>query len=183
MGTVAGAVPGGAVGRRRAGTMRAVALAVLAVDVATKVVVVATLQGEPPVRLLGGAVYLLHTRNTGAAFSLGTGLTLLLSLFAMAVVGWVLYLSRRLRSGPWAVALGLILGGAAGNLVDRILRSPGPLRGGVVDFVSVFDDAGQVFPVFNVADSSLVIGVCLLVLVEFRGIRLDGRQVRQPPGG
>jgi len=163
--------------------MAAVSLGVLAADVATKVAVVASLQGEPPVRLLGGAVYLLHTRNTGAAFSLGTDLTLLLSLFAFGVVGWVLYLSRRLRSGAWAVAFGLILGGALGNLVDRVLRDPAPLRGAVVDFISVFDEAGRVFPVFNVADSALVVGVCLLVLVEFRGVRLDGRQVRQPPGG
>lgn len=163
--------------------MAAVALGVLVLDVATKVAAVAALQGEPPVRLLGGAVYLVHTRNTGAAFSLGTNLTVLLSLFAFGVVGWILYLSRRVRSGAWAVAFGLVLGGAVGNLVDRVLRGPGPLRGAVVDFISVFDEAGRVFPVFNVADSSLVVGVCLLVLVELRGVRLDGRRARQSPRG
>jgi signal peptidase II len=67
-----------------------------------------------------------------------------------------------------------VLGGALGNLLDRVFRAPGFLRGGVVDFVSLFDEGGRVWPVFNVADSCLVAGVCLLVLLVFRGIQADG---------
>jgi signal peptidase II len=158
----------------KAGRLVITALLVIALDVATKMLVVARLQDRPPVRLLGGAVYLIHTRNTGAAFSLGRGNTLLLSLFAIGVVIYISRTARTLRSAAWAVSLGLILGGALGNLIDRIFRSPGVLRGAVVDFISVFSDSGRVFPVFNVADSCLVIGACLLVLLVLRGVRPDG---------
>lgn len=161
-------------GRRRVVPLACIAAAVLTVDLATKVAAVATLQDRPPVELLGGAVYLVHARNTGAAFSLGEGYTVVLSLFAIGVVVYIARASRRLRSLGWAVGLGLVLGGALGNLVDRLFRAPGFLRGGVVDFISLFDDGGRVWPVFNIADSCLVTGVCLLVLLIFRGIQADG---------
>jgi signal peptidase II len=147
---------------------------VLAVDLATKLAAVAWLEDRTPVRLLGGAVYLVHARNTGAAFSLGEGYTIVLSLFAIGVVVYIVRAARRLRSLGWAIGLGLVLGGALGNLADRLFRAPGFLRGGVVDFISLFDDAGRVWPVFNVADSCLVTGVCLLVLLVFRGVQADG---------
>jgi signal peptidase II len=146
---------------------------VIVLDLVTKTLVVAHLQHRPPLRLLGGALYLVHTRNTGAAFSLGRGNTVLLSLFAIGVVVYISRTARTLRSTGWAVSLGLILGGAIGNLIDRIFRSPGVLRGAVVDFISVFSDSGRVFPVFNVADSCLVVGACLLVLLVFRGVKPD----------
>ncbi|MBB1038691.1 signal peptidase II, partial [Dietzia natronolimnaea] len=79
------------------------------------------------------------------------------------------WFSRRVHSRWWAWGLGLILGGAAGNLVDRYLRSPGVLRGHVVDFVSV-----GWWPVFNVADSSLVVGVIVVAVAVFRGVEFDG---------
>ena len=78
---------------------------------------------------------------------------------------------------PWAVALGLVLGGTIGNLVDRIFRAPGPFVGHVVDFISVFDASGQGFPVFNLADSALCVGVGLAVLLELTGRRRDGTRV------
>jgi signal peptidase II len=161
-------------GRRRVLPLTLIAAVVVAVDLATKLLAVATLQDRPPVRLFGGAVYLVHARNTGAAFSLGEGYTIVLSLFAIGVVAYILRTARRLRSLGWAVGLGLVLGGALGNLIDRVFRAPGFLRGGVVDFVSLFDDGGRVWPVFNVADSCLVTGVCLLVLMVFRGVQADG---------
>jgi signal peptidase II len=160
--------------RRRIVPLVLIAGTVLAADLATKLAAVAYLQDRPPVRLLDGVVYLVHARNTGAAFSLGEGYTVLLSLFAAGVVAYILSAARNLRSVGWAVGLGLVLGGAVGNLVDRVFRAPGFLRGGVVDFVSLFDDAGRVWPVFNVADSCLVVGVGLLVLLIFRGIQSDG---------
>ena len=170
-------------GRRRIVPLACIAAAVLAADVATKVAVVATLQDRPPVEILGGAVYLVHARNTGAAFSLGEGYTIVLSLFAIGVVAYIVRAARTLRSLGWAVGLGLVLGGALGNLSDRVFRAPGFLRGAVVDFVSLFDDGGRVWPVFNVADSCLVTGVALLVLLVFRGIQADGTRASGGRGG
>ncbi|MEP6696967.1 MAG: signal peptidase II [Pseudonocardiales bacterium] len=153
------------------------AVLVVALDAVSKSMVVAWLAGRPPVRLLGGLVYLEHTRNTGAAFSIAEGQTVLLSLVALAVVVAIVRTARRLGSGAWAVCLGLILGGAVGNLVDRLLRAPGPLRGAVVDWIDL-----RVWPVFNLADSALVVGVCLAVLFEMQGRRFDGSRAAKRRG-
>lgn len=151
---------------------------VLGLDLLTKQLAVAQLEGRGPVELLGGAVYLSLTRNGGAAFSMGTRYTFVFPLITVVVVGWIAWMARRLRSTAWAVALGLVLGGALGNLTDRIFRSPGPFVGHVVDFVSVFDPYGQVFPVFNLADSALTCGVVLAIILEVTGRRRDGTRVR-----
>ena len=95
----------------------------------------------------------------------------------MLVVGWIGWLARRLRSVPWAVALGLVLGGALGNLGDRLFRAPGFLVGHVVDFVSVFSPDGHYFAIFNVADSALTCGVVLAILLEVTGRRRDGTRL------
>jgi signal peptidase II len=154
--------------------MAAVAVLVLAADLITKELVTNQLANHPPVRLLGGSVYLILTRNSGAAFSIGSGYTFIFPLIATAVVCWIGWLAVRLRSVAWAVALGLVAGGAAGNLGDRLFRAPGFLLGHVVDFISVFADDGHVFPVFNVADSALTVGVVLAVTLELLGRRRDG---------
>ncbi len=167
--------------RARVLLLGVIAGVVLVADVLTKVAAVARLQGSDPVELLGGAVYLVLVRNPGAAFSLATGYTWVLSLVALAVVAAIVRIARRLRSTGWAVALGLVLGGALGNLVDRIFRAPGPLQGHVVDVVSLFAPDGSVWPVFNLADSAIVSGGVLLVLLALTGRELDGtRAVRQP---
>ena len=124
--------------------------------------------------VLGGLVYLQLVRNPGAAFSLATGYTWVLSLIAVVVVAVIVRIARRLRSSGWAVALGLILGGALGNLTDRIFRTPGPFRGHVVDLVSLLAPDGRVWPVFNLADSCIVTGGILLVLLALLGQELDG---------
>ncbi|TYP81206.1 signal peptidase II [Blastococcus xanthinilyticus] len=134
----------------------------------------ATVERGEDIRLLGGALYLTHLRNTGAAFSFAEGFTVLFTLIAVVVAVVIVRTARRLRSTGWAVALGLVLGGAVGNLIDRVFREPGFLRGGVVDFVSVFGPDGRVFPVFNVADSAIVCGGILGVLLALRGIEFDG---------
>src|SRR5690242_15476836 len=158
----------------------AIAALVLVADVLTKVAAVARLEGRQPVELLGGLVYLVLVRNPGAAFSLATGYTWVLSLVAVAVVVVIARIARRLRSTGWAVALGLVLGGALGNLSDRIFRAPAPLRGHVVDVVSLFAPDGSVWPVFNLADSCIVTGGVLLVLLALTGRELDGtRAARQ----
>jgi signal peptidase II len=161
--------------RRTVGVLVAVAALVLGADALTKSLVVAHLENGPPVRLLGGALYLVVFRNSGAAFSLATGMTWLLTLIALAVVVVIVRMAPRLRSTGWALGLGLVLGGALGNLTDRFLRAPGPMRGHVVDFLSVFAPDGHVFPVFNVADSGISVGGVLLVLLAAFGRDIDGR--------
>jgi signal peptidase II len=163
------------------GVLLAVAVTVLAADIISKVIVVATLSTRPPVRLLGGLLTLRVDRNPGAAFSIGTSMTVVFSAIALGVIVFILRTSRRIRSTAWAVTLGLLLGGATGNLTDRLLRSPGPLRGYVVDWIQL-----PHWPVFNVADSSIVCGGILAVLLAARGLQIDGtvpeRAARRPGG-
>jgi len=166
------------------------AVLALAADLVSKVLVVANIDPSQRVRLLGGALYLVQARNSGAAFSLGTGATVLLTLIALVVVGIIVRTARRLRSIGWAVALGLVLGGALGNLIDRFFRAPAPGRGHVVDWISLFADDGHIWPIFNVADSCIVVGGCLAVLISLLGIDLsghrpakDGQLDRQGSGG
>jgi signal peptidase II len=150
------------------------AVLVLALDIVTKTIAVAQLEGREPVRILGGLIYLQLLRNPGAAFSMVTGYTWVLSIVAIAVVVVIVRVSRKLRSTGWAIALGLVLGGALGNLTDRIFRSPGPLQGHVVDMVSPFAPDGRAFAVFNLADSAITCGGVLLVLLALLGRELDG---------
>ncbi len=157
--------------KRRIGVLLSVALLVLAADVVTKVIVVKELSNRTPVRLLGGFLKLTESRNPGAAFSLGTSLTLLYSAIAITVIIVILRTSRRIRSLPWAITLGLLLGGATGNLTDRIFRSPGLFRGWVVDWIEI-----PHWPVFNLADSAIVCGGILAVLLSARGLHLDGQR-------
>jgi signal peptidase II len=169
---------------RRVGLFAAVAFVALVIDVVSKVLVVAKLPmtpNEKHVRLLGGALYLDQTRNSGAAFSLGTGFTVILTIVALAVVAVIVRTAGRMRSAVWAVALGLILGGALGNLADRMFRTPGVGRGHVVDWISVFGPDGQHWPIFNLADSAIVCGAILAAILALIGIDIDG--TRHPHHG
>jgi signal peptidase II len=161
---------------RRVGLLALIAVTALTLDVLSKVLIVANVGEGEPHQLIGSAVYLLLTRNSGAAFSIGAGggATIVLTLIALAVVAVIIRSARRLRSIGWAIALGLILGGALGNLVDRIFRAPGIGRGHVVDWISVFSDDGHVWPIFNLADSSIVCGGVLAAIIALRGIDFDG---------
>ncbi len=151
---------------------------VFVADLVSKTIVVATLSDRAPVRLLGGLLTLRELRNSGAAFSIGTSVTVVFTLIALGVIVAILRTARRLRSVPWAVTLGLLLGGAAGNLGDRLFRSPGFLRGHVVDWIEL-----PHWPVFNVADSCIVCGGVLAVLLAARGIPIDGaRNAAQATG-
>ena len=164
--------------RNRATVLVAVVTVVIVgIDLLVKQLTVANLEGHEPVRILGGAIYLLCLRNSGAAFSFGTNATFVFPCIAVVVIGVIVWLTRRLASLPWAVSYGLILGGAAGNLGDRLFRAPGFFVGHVVDMISVFNSQGTGFPVFNIADSALTCGVALAVLLEFAGRRRDGSRV------
>jgi signal peptidase II len=171
--------PKPAASRRTLVRFAAIVLAVVLLDVLTKIAVVANLSPpREPIRLLGGAIYLVEIRNSGAAFSVGTGMTLILTIVDIVVVGVIVRTARRMRSLAWTVALGLILGGALGNLSDRIFRSPGIGRGHVVDWISLFSNDGHVWPVFNVADSAVVCGAIAAVLTALLGIDIDGSRRR-----
>lgn len=146
-----------------------VALAAYAVDQVTKVVAVAELEGRANVEVIGDLLQLNLVRNPGAAFSIGTSLTPLLSALAVVAALTVLWFSRRLGSTLWAVGLGLLLAGVLGNLTDRVLRSPGAFRGHVIDFLQLPN-----WPIFNIADICINVAAGLIILQAFRGIRLDG---------
>ncbi|MFI9009721.1 signal peptidase II [Actinosynnema sp. NPDC053489] len=169
--------------RRRVLLLAAIAPLVLALDLVTKIIAVENLEGREPVELFGGLLYLPLIRNTGAAFGLAEGWTVILALIAAGVVAFIIWIARRLRSVGWAIGLGLVLGGATGNLVDRIFRAPGPLRGGVVDFISVLDPWGNFFPVFNLADSAICVGGGVIVLMALLQRDYDGTRVEKKSTG
>lgn len=146
-----------------------VALFAYVVDQTTKQWATHHLTVGVPRPVLGSWLTLDLTHNAGAAFSFGTGYTIALTLVALAVIIGCLRAACRLASTGWAVALGLLLSGAAGNVTDRLLRPPGPLRGHVVDFLHV-----PHWPVFNVADSAICVAVALFIVLNLRGVRFDG---------
>jgi signal peptidase II len=153
-----------------------VALSLYAVDVGSKILALERLSGRDDVPVIGDLLQLHLTRNPGAAFSTGTEYTAVLSCIAIVAVLVVLWLSRRLGSVLWAVALGFLLAGVAGNLTDRMFREPGPFRGHVIDFLMLPN-----WPVFNVADICINVAAGLILIQAFRGIRLDG--TRGKPSG
>nr|WP_309116390.1 signal peptidase II [Saccharothrix sp.] len=165
--------------KKRVWLLAAIAPVVFALDLVTKVIAVRQLEGQAPVELLGGLVYLSFLRNSGAAFGMAEGYTVILALIACGVVGFILWIARKLRSVGWAIGLGLVLGGAVGNLADRIFRGPGPLRGHVVDFISVVEPYGAFFPVFNVADSAICAGGAVIVLMAILQRDYDGTRVEK----
>ncbi|MFV0533004.1 MAG: signal peptidase II [Cumulibacter sp.] len=164
--------------RRRTVLLGSVALVAFLLDLGTKLWAVDALTGREPLKLFGGALYLTLARNTGAAFSLGTDFTVIITIVMMTVVVGILVISRKVLSAPWALALGLVLGGACGNLVDRLFRHPGPFRGAVVDFFSVFDPYGGFFAIFNVADICIVGGGIFAALLALTGRELDGTRTK-----
>lgn len=165
--------------RRLMGVFVLVAALVLAADQVSKTLALRYLDEGDAVPLVGELLQLRLVFNPGAAFSMATGMTWLLTIVATVVVVVVVRVARGLGSRGWAVALGLLVGGATGNLVDRLTRPPGFARGHVVDFLALPD-----FPVFNVADSAITVAAVLIVLLAMRGIGVDGRREgeRQPEG-
>ncbi|MPY58853.1 signal peptidase II [Streptomyces spongiae] len=156
-------------GRRRIAVLFAVALFAYALDLVSKMIVVAKLEHHEPIEIIGEWLKFEAIRNAGAAFGFGEAFTIIFTVIAASVIVVIIRLARKLYSLPWAVALGLLLGGALGNLTDRIFRSPGVFEGAVVDFI-----APKGFAVFNLADSAIVCGGILIVLLSFRGLDPDG---------
>ncbi|OEV09563.1 MULTISPECIES: signal peptidase II [Streptomyces] len=156
-------------GSRRVGVLISVAALAYVLDLVTKLLAVAKLEHHAPIQVVGTVLQLDVVRNRGAAFGIGEALTLVLTAIAAVVIVVIARIARRLHSVPWAIALGLLLGGAFGNLTDRVFRSPGVFQGAVVDFI-----APTHFAVFNLADSAIVCGGILIVILSFRGLDPDG---------
>ena len=154
---------------RRVALLGAVAVFVIVADLLSKLAVVAHMTMYESHDVLGGLLKITYTRNPGAAFSVGEGMTAVFGLVAIAVAVAIVRTARSLRSLTWAITLGLLLGGALGNLGDRVFRSPGFLRGHVVDWIQV-----PHWPVFNLADSAICCGGVLAVVLSWRGIAVDG---------
>ena len=157
---------------RLATLLYAVAAAAYLLDRITKLLVEDRLAGRPPVQVIPGVLDLNYTTNSGGAFGLGRSAPLVFAAATVLVAIAIGIASLRLSRPSAAIALGLVLGGALGNLTDRLFRAPGFLRGEVVDFVRI-----GAFPSFNVADSAVTIGAVLLLLWGWRD-----RDERRDPG-
>lgn len=159
------------VGRRRVGLFAVAATLVVVLDQLTKWWAVESLRDRAPIDVIGELLRLRFVLNPGAALGTGAGYTIVLSVVAIAVTVTLIVIAPRLRDPWWAVGLGLFLGGAVGNLIDRLFREPSFLRGHVVDFI---DYAG--FFVGNVADIALTLAAVIIVWRSWRGHRFDGTQ-------
>ncbi|WP_344578314.1 signal peptidase II [Nonomuraea roseoviolacea] len=177
---------GAPVARRRARLvviLVALAVVVYVADLASKTAVLRALEGKAPLVVIPDVLQFRVFFNSGAAFSIGTGMTIVFTFIAVGVVVAIIRTARKLRSLPWAITLGLLLGGALGNLTDRLLRYPSgfgrstQFQGHVVDFIEVLPGHFPVidyFPIFNVADSAIVCGGVLAVFLAWRGYQIDG---------
>ena len=156
----------------------AIVLGIVVLDQLTKLWAVRDLR-DAPVDVIGTDIGFALVRNTGSAFSLFQAFTPLLAVVAIVVAVILVRTVRRTRDTLMVVGLSLVLGGALGNLIDRVFRSPGFLKGAVVDFVHLGD-----FPTFNVADSAITIGAILIVIWAIRADVREQRQARDSsPGG
>ncbi|GAB3111584.1 hypothetical protein GCM10027055_12530 [Janibacter alkaliphilus] len=142
-------------------------------DQLTKLWALATLDDGRTIELLGDWLGLRLLRNSGAAFSLGGSMTWVMTLVAVVVTIGIVVVARRLGSARWGLALGMVLGGSLGNLVDRFFREPGGGSGHVIDFIDYLD-----LFVGNVADIGIVLGAGLALWLSLRDVALDGRPVR-----
>jgi signal peptidase II len=146
-----------------------IAVLILAVDQLTKLWAVSVLPGHAPIRVLGDFLSLRLLYNPGAAFSIGTGSTWIFTILTAAAVVGIGRLVTKVRSPGWAVALGMLLGGATTHLLDRLFRDPGFARGHVVDFI----DYNGWF-IGNIADIALTLGAVVIVILSMLGIGMDG---------
>jgi signal peptidase II len=147
-----------------------VALIVFAVDQGSKYLIVTNLTEHEQVDVIGALLRFYFVKNSGAAFSIGSGSTWIFSIIATGVLIFVIWFAPRIRSAGWAILFGLLLGGLLGNLTDRLTRAPGFGRGEVIDFLQI-----PVLPaIFNIADVAIVSSMVLFLILTLRGVGLDG---------
>lgn len=142
-----------------------IAWAIWLLDFATKSWALNTLDSRNPVKLIGNFLQLTLYKNSGAAFSLAQGATIIFTFFAISVVAVIAYYSIKITSFGWSIVLGLALGGILGNLTDRIFRAPGLFTGHVIDWIQLPN-----WPVFNLADSAIVVAASIAVILSIRNI-------------
>jgi signal peptidase II len=142
-----------------------VAALIWGLDLSTKIWAVNNLSARNPVEILGSFFQLTLIRNPGAAFSFATGATVVFTAIAVAAVIVIVYYSSKITSMGWASTLGLLLGGVLGNLTDRLFRSPGFFKGEVIDWLEITN-----WPVFNLADSAIVVAAFLAILLTIRNV-------------
>ena len=142
-----------------------IAWAIWLLDFATKSWALNTLDSRNPVKLIGNFLQLTLLKNSGAAFSLAQGATIIFTFFAISVVAAMAYYSIKITSFGWSIVLGLALGGILGNLTDRIFRAPGFFTGHVIDWIQLPN-----WPVFNLADSAIVVAASIAVILSIRNI-------------
>ena len=150
---------------RRWRTLLSVAWFIWILDLATKAWAVEQLAHREPIKILGSFFQLTLVRNPGAAFSFATNATVLLSLFGIIVLLGITYFAPRITSLGWSIVFGLMMGGVLGNLMDRIFREPGFLRGHVIDWMQL-----PHWPIFNIADSAIVVAAALSMVLTVKNI-------------
>lgn len=142
-------------------------------DLVSKNLAVAHL-GDEPIKILGSLLQLHLTFNSGAAFSFAPSATYFFSLFSIAIAVVTIFYLKKIESRGWMVVAGLILGGILGNLLDRIFRAPGLLRGEVVDWIQL-----PHWPTFNLADASIFIAALIACVLTFRDIPPNSSMKKQ----
>jgi signal peptidase II len=143
----------------------AIAWAIWLFDLATKIWALSALDPRNPVKLIGNFLQLTLLRNSGAAFSFAQSATAIFTIFAVVVIAVIAYFAPKITSKGWSIVLGLALGGILGNLTDRIFRSPGFFTGHVIDWIQL-----PHWPVFNLADSAIVVAAAIAVILSIRNI-------------
>ena len=157
------------------GGITAVGVLLAVVDQLTKNWAVSNLPELDPQPFLGEILHLTLLYNSGAAWGMGSEITPVVTGLQIAIViGVIVFAVRSVRSLWYTLALGLILGGALGNIHDRLLRPPGPFHGAVVDFLEL-----PHWPVFNVADMAVVGGAILVVLLGVIGRPADPAEAEE----
>jgi signal peptidase II len=155
---------------RALGLLALVALVAYGLDQLTKHLITTNLEINDIVPVLGEVLQLHYVTNSGAAFSLAEGFTWVLSIIAVGVIVFIVWFAPRIRSIGWATMFGLVLGGAFGNVTDRLFRPPGFGVGHVIDFIQVI-----YFPaIFNLADVAVVSAMGLFLILSLRNVGLDG---------
>jgi signal peptidase II len=152
-----------------------VAAGILALDQFAKYLIVTNLEVGELVPVLGEILQFHFVKNSGAAFSLASGFTWILSIVAVGVIVAIVIFAKRIKSTAWAWMIGLLLGGALGNVMDRLFREPSFGMGHVIDFLQIWG-----FPaIFNIADVAICTAMGLFLLLTLRGVRLDGTKASE----
>lgn len=144
------------------------AIAVVALDQLSKALAVAFLESGKSIAILGSLLQLSFARNPGAAFSFGTSATLLFTILATVACVSIAWYAKRITSGAWAVVFGAILGGALGNLLDRVFRTPQNFRGHVVDFIELPN-----YPIFNLADCAIFCATIAGIVLTIKAVPIS----------